>query len=150
MRGFPRLSFSISTFAAAAALQGCGESTLRTESALKLETSPLELRLALEGPVEIMMQGPSTSYEGTYISEEQFDWIDEDKTSAEWVRAAFGPPDFETDLSDGSQVWRWTFRPTRSEGELFKVFGGSDEPEPSHITALVQIRNGVVVAKRRG
>lgn len=124
--------------------------TITTDHTMRLETTPFEARLALEGPIEVSMQMPSVIYDGTYISEEQFKWIEEGETTGEWVIAALGEPDFKSTLSDGSEIWRWSFRPTAAQSNLFKLIGKSDEPEPSNINVLVHVREGVVIDARRG
>jgi hypothetical protein len=129
---------------------GCGETRVKSEHTMRLETTPFEATLALEGPIEISMQMPSVTYDGTYISEEQYKWVESGKTTGEWVVAAYGVPDFVTALSDGSEIWRWTFRPTRAEGQMFRLFGKDDEPAPSHISTIVHVRGGIVVDKHRG
>jgi hypothetical protein len=126
------------------------EGTITTDHTMRLQTSPFEARLALEGPIEISMQVPSVTYDGTYISEEQYKWLEEGETTGEWVIAALGEPDFKSTLSDGSEIWRWSFRPTAAQGNLFKLIGKSDEPEPSNINVLVHVRDGVVIDARRG
>jgi hypothetical protein len=131
-------------------LAGCGDTRVQTEHTMHLDMEPLELRLALDGPIQLMMEGPSVTYDGTFVSEEQLEWVDEKETTAEWVRAVFGEPDVITPLSDGTEIWRWSFRPTRAQGELLHIFGTEKEPEPSHITTMVRIRDGVVIEKRRG
>lgn len=114
---------------------------------------PVEGAITLEGPIQVQVAGPSVAYEGTFISEAMMDLVEEGETSGEWVLAVFGEPDFRAALSNGEEIWRWTYRPVRHQSALLDLFNIGDdeekEPRPEHVTAFVTVRDGMVVSKWR-
>lgn len=107
--------------------------------------------VALQGPLEITIQPPSVAYQGTFVSEEIMKLIKEGETTAEYVRAILGEPDFKSDLSDGTEVWRWTYAPVRDQTSFFSLLGkGDKEPRPEHVTVVIRFRGGVCIEKWRG
>lgn len=125
----------------------CGDSRMSMDGTMAFDGA-----MRLEGPIQIQMAGPSVTYEGTYVSEALFDQIDEGKTSGEWVLAALGEPDAMTSLSDGTELWRWSYQPVTQQGALITVWqtGGKDEPNIKQSITLIQLKNGLVAAKWRG
>lgn len=120
------------------------------------QTVPIQIQgavpIQLPGPVTIQIQGPSVEYEGTYISEALMERVQLGTTTGEWILAVIGEPQARTAMSDGSEIWKWVYRPTGSQGSLVNLLGQSDEkkPQPQPITAFVRIKDGVVVDKWRG
>lgn len=108
--------------------------------------------IQLPGPVTIQVQGPSVEYEGTYVSEALMERILVGQTTGEWVLAVVGPPQTKTPMSDGTEIWKWVYRPTGTTAPLLPVLGEGDreKPHPQPITAFVRIKEGVVVDKWRG
>lgn len=120
------------------------------------QTVPIQIQgavpIQLPGPVTIQIQGPSIEYEGTYISEALMERVQLGTTTGEWILAVIGEPQARTAMSDGSEIWKWVYRPTGSQGSLVNLLGQTDEkkPQPQPITAFVRIKDGVVVDKWRG
>jgi hypothetical protein len=148
MRSLPLLMTCITLLA----LSGCGETTLKSDSRIDMRMSePMRIEIAMAEPikVDVNIQGPAIVYEGTFVSEELMEQVDVDKTTAEWVLAVVGEPDQRNAVSDGSEIWRWAYRPTRQQGSFVNFLGG-DDPQPHHILAYVRVRNGIVIEKWRG
>lgn len=111
---------------------------------------PVQGTVTLQGPIQLNIPGLSGGSTGTFITEELFKMVKEEVTTGEWVIAVFGEPDFRSSMSDGTEIWRWTFRPLGDQSPLFRVFGNDKEPTPETLTTCVQIRDGTVIAKWRG
>ncbi|MBL8745185.1 MAG: hypothetical protein JNK58_02390 [Phycisphaerae bacterium] len=108
-----------------------------------ISTRPIQL--------QVQVQGPTVRYEGTYISDELLERVVIGKATDEWVVAVFGEPDAQSKLRDGSQIWRWTYRPVEQKVSLVEVFGGSEkEPKFSTRSVFIMLRDGVVVEKWKG
>lgn len=109
-----------------------------------------DLALKFEGPIQMKVDGPTIRYQGTYISESLLEQVQDGRTTGEWVLAVFGEPDERTKLSDGSEIWKWQYRPVEESAVAFSLFGGDkDKPRTPQMTAFVQVRDGVVVRKFR-
>ena len=113
-----------------------------------------DMALKLEGPIQMNMQlqGPTIRYEGTSISDELLERVNPGKTTGEWVEAVFGEPSKKTPLSDGTEIWRWTYKPVAQEVSVVSLFGGGSEKEPklASTTVYVQLRDGIVIDKWKG
>lgn len=109
--------------------------------------------LKVDGPLQMQMQvqGPTIRYEGTDVSEALFEHIEVDEVTDEWVLAVLGEPQARTRLRDGTEIWRWTYRPVEQQATVIEFFGGGQEkPELATRNTFVQIRNGVVIKKWQG
>ena len=110
----------------------------------------LDGRLALEGPINIHINGPGVRYEGTFVPKSSFERIATGTTRADWVLAVIGKPDSAATLDDGSVVWKWQYAPVEQSGSLVTLFGSSkDEPSPQPVICILRLENGVVVEKWR-
>lgn len=104
------------------------------------QTVPIQIQgsvpIQLPGPVTIQIQGPSVEYEGTYISEALMDRVQLGNTTGEWILAVIGEPQMRTKMSDGSEISKWVYRPTGSQGSLVNLLGREDpeKPRPQPIT----------------
>lgn len=135
-----------------AALTACSSPVeLKSDMKGRLEG---DMALKLEGPIQMNMQlqGPTIKYEGTNISDELLERVNAGKTTGEWVEAVFGEPSKKTPLSDGTEIWRWTYKPVAQEVSVVSLFGGGSEKEPklASRTVYVQLRDGIVVDKWKG
>ena len=87
---------------------------------------------------------------GNYVADSTFNQIQPGKTTEGWVRATLGPPTSKDRLSDGTEIWKYSYTERReSSGAVFLIFGGHDEKEING-TAYVEIKNGVVTNAWRG
>ncbi len=134
---------------ALAVLTGCSDHmSLETRMHGELETA-----LRLEGPIQmqVQMQGPTIRYEGTYISDELLGHVEIGKATDEWLLAVFGKPDAQAALKDGSEIWRWTYRPVEQTASIVEMFSSSEEePKLATRSVFVMLRGGVVVEKWKG
>lgn len=107
--------------------------------------------MRIEGPIQIQMSGPSITYAGTYVSEGMFEQIKVGATRGEWLIAVLGEPTARSVLSDGSELWRWTYQPVSQQGSLLTVWetGGEAEPDVKQSIAIVELRDDVVTAAWR-
>lgn len=129
-------------------LTGCASETLKMESSMK---GDLATTIKLEGPMQIQMQGPTIKYEGTYISDELLEQVDVSKTTDDWVLAVLGEPDARGNLRDGTEIWRWTYRPVEQQSSIVELWSKSDkDPKLASRSVFVQLRSGVVVRKWKG
>jgi hypothetical protein len=107
--------------------------------------------IALSGPITINLQGPSVDYQGTYVSEALMERIHLGNTTSEWLLAVIGEPEFRTPMSDGTEIWKWVYRPASAQQPLVNLLGQDDQrPTPQPITAYVRLQDGIVVDKWRG
>jgi hypothetical protein len=109
--------------------------------------------IKLEGPIELkmQMQGPTVRYEGTYISDELFEYIKVGEATDEWVTAVFGAADAKTELQDGTEIWRWTYRPVEQQSSMVEVFSESEkEPKLATRSVFVRLRARLVIEKWKG
>lgn len=140
--------------AATLALGACSEAKMTMDGTMKGEMKgDLNGAFKLEGPIQIQMQmqGPSVKYEGTYVSEKLLDRVNVGETRSDWLVAVFGEPTGKAVLGDGSEIWKWSYRPLEAQGSVFSVFGSGakDEPKLQQSTTFVRLNNGVVVEKWR-
>ena len=109
-----------------------------------------QMAVKIEGPIEMKVDGPTIHYKGTYVSDKALAEVVEGRTTGEWVVAVFGEPDVRVKLSDGSEIWKWQYRPTEETAMAFSLFGGDkDKPRTPQMLAFVQIRDGIVIHKFR-
>ena len=109
--------------------------------------------MKLEGPInmQVQMQGPTIRYEGTYISDELFDHVKLNKATGEWLIAVLGQPNAMSELTDGTEIWRWTYRPVEQQTSLVQVFSSrEEEPKLATRSVFVTLKDGVVVEKWKG
>lgn len=111
-----------------------------------------DMAFKIEGPIQIQMQGPTIKYEGTYISDPLYEIVKPGETTSDWIIAVFGEPNVRTELRDGTEVWRWTYKPIAQESAIIEVFGSDEKKEPKLTTrtVFVQIRDDVVIQKWKG
>lgn len=85
-----------------------------------------------------------TEYSGRYIGPETFAQIQPGTTNREFVLATLGEPSGKTPLSDGSEIWKWEYRKTKSgTGAVFLLLNSSDHTESVGAT-YVEIKNDLV------
>jgi hypothetical protein len=107
--------------------------------------------ITIAGPITIKLEGPSVDHEGTYVSEALMERVVLGTTTAEWVEAVIGKPDSVSKMSDGTEIWKWVYRPVGSALSVVGLLGGDEKkPQPQPITAYVRLKDGVVVDKWRG
>lgn len=136
---------SVLILASLVSLTGCSDSRMALESDMKMEGT-----LRLEGPIQMQIQGPAMKYTGTYISENLLDRVKEKETRADWILAVFGEPEEKGKLNDGTEIWKWIYRPTMQDSSLVTLFGKDDEPpRPQQSATFLRMREGVVIEKWR-
>lgn len=139
--------------AASALLGGCGDSKMSMDADMNMSMKgDVATTLKMDGPMQIqmLMQGPTVKYEGVYISERLLERVKVDETGTDWLLAVFGEPTDKAPLRDGSEIWKWSYRPLEQTASVVSVFGGSkEEPALQPSTSFVRVQNGVVVEKWR-
>lgn len=132
---------------------GCGENKMMMDTTMKGELKgDVAGTFKLDGPVQIQMQmqGPTVKYEGTFISEKLLDRVKVGETRSDWLVAVLGEPNFKTALTNGDEIWRWTYRPMEQTSSVLSVFGSSkDEPTLQPSTSFIRISGLTVVEKWR-
>lgn len=128
---------------------GCtGGEPMRVESKLDGTVTTV---LKLDGPLQMQLQGPIVRYEGVYISDELFERVDSGDTTDDWLIAVFGEPTGRATLRDGTEIWRWTYRPIEQSGSVVELLGGDDQdPKLATRAVFVQLRAGRVIEKWKG
>lgn len=128
----------------------CGEARMTMNGRMKGDLSGA---FKLEGPIQIQMQlqGPTVKYDGVYVSDKLLDRVEVGKTRPDWLIAVLGEPTGKAPLDDGSEIWKWSYRPLEQEASVFSVFGGGSQNEPKlqPSTAFVRLNGRVVVEKWR-
>jgi hypothetical protein len=118
------------------------------------QTVPISINqpvpIALTGPISISLTGPKVEYAGTYVSESLMERVQIGHTTDEWILAVIGEPDTRHEMSDGSVIWKWVYRPTATMPSLITLPGTEGRPDPQPITAYVRMRDGIVIDKWRG
>jgi len=111
-----------------------------------MTTAAAAATVCLAGLSGCLVSGNSTStMSGSYVGASTFSQVEPGVTSEEWVLAAFGEPTSRTNLSDGSQMLKWSYRQSKSgSGSVFLLYGGSNSTERQGAT-FVQVRDGLVV-----
>lgn len=111
----------------------------------------LTTTLKVDGPLQLQMQGPTIKYDGTYISDDLLARIEPGTTTDDWILAVLGEPDARAQLRDGTQIWRWTYRPTEQQVSVVEVFSKTEkEPKLATRVVFVQLRAGLVIEKWKG
>lgn len=146
LRAMTMRSFSVAAGCVGLLLSACGDSRMSMDGKMTFDGA-----VSLEGPIQIQMSGPSITYSGSYVSERLFEQIKIGVTRDEWILAVLGEPDARSSLSDGTELWRWTYQPASQQGSLLTVWqtGGKDEPNVKQSITIVEFRNGLVSAKWR-
>jgi outer membrane protein assembly factor BamE (lipoprotein component of BamABCDE complex) len=86
-----------------------------------------------------------TEYTGRHVGAETFAQIEPGKTTKDFVLATLGEPSSRATLDDGSELWKWTYRRSRSSrGSVLLLLAANNTAESEGAT-YVQIRDGVVV-----
>lgn len=135
----------------ASGLSGCSpiEGRFTADANAKLDGA---MTMRLEGPIVMQMQGPTVRYEGTYVSKELAERIEVNKTRTDWLLAVIGEPNGTASLDDGTEIWKWSYRPTEQTSSVVSVFGGGgskEEPRLQPVTTYVRLRSGVVIERWR-
>jgi hypothetical protein len=113
---------------------------------------PVPVALGLgSGPIVVNIQGPQVRYEGVNISDDLLDRVKTDRTTDDWVVAVFGEPTGRATLRDGTEIWKWVYRPVQQEGTVVELFGKSEkEPKLATRAVFLRLRDGVVIEKWKG
>jgi len=91
----------------------------------------------------LVMSSEKTEVEGTPVSEETFAQI-EPGSSEDLVIALLGEPTTRDDLSDGTNLLKWTYRKTTKKGSaVLVIFAGSKKTEEAG-TIYVILEDGRV------
>jgi outer membrane protein assembly factor BamE (lipoprotein component of BamABCDE complex) len=115
-------------------------------------TRPILHRLAaglLLAPAGLMagclISGHShTQVQGQYIGSGTLDQIEPGRTRADFVRATLGTPTSQTELDDGTEIWKYSYRRTTSgSGTVFLLLNTSNSTEKSG-AVYVMMKDGVV------
>ncbi len=134
----------------AAGIAGCSpiEGRFTADANAKLDGA---MTMKFEGPIVMQMQGPTVHYEGTFVSKELAERIEVNRTRTDWLLAVIGEPNAAAALDDGTEIWKWSYRPTEQTSSVVSVFGGGskDEPRLQPVTTYVRLRNGVVIERWR-
>jgi outer membrane protein assembly factor BamE (lipoprotein component of BamABCDE complex) len=92
----------------------------------------------------------SVHREGSYISEDTLRQVEPGKTSESWVLATLGKPTEKSEIANGYELWKYSYKETKdSNGYVFLLFGGSDQ-QVTGGKVFVELKNGVVTKCWRG
>lgn len=129
-----------------------GDMRLQGDMAMDMN-GRLETVLRLDGPLQmtVQMQGPTVRYEGTFISDDLLERVRVDRTTDDWLIAVLGEPDVRAKLRDGTEIWRWTYKPVVQQVDMIEIFGGEEkDPKLASRTVFIHLRDGVVIEKWKG
>ncbi len=135
-----QFTLAVGTMLLAVGISGCGHSRVETDSTLHGDMK-----------LEMHIQGPTIKYDGVFVSEKLFDRVKEGKTGTDWLIAVLGEPTSKAELRDGSEIWKWSYRPLEQGVSVVTLFGGGskDQPQPQPSSAFVRIQGATVVEKWR-
>lgn len=86
-----------------------------------------------------------TEYSGRHIARSTFDQIEVSKTRKDFVLATLGEPTSKRMLEDGTELWKWSYRRSKSSrGSVLLLLAANNTTESEGAT-YVQFRDGVVV-----
>jgi hypothetical protein len=85
-----------------------------------------------------------TEYSGRYLSPAAVSQIEPGETRQDFVLATIGEPTTKTALDDGSEIWKWEYRKTRSSSGSVFLLLNSDNQTRSEGATYVVFRDGVV------
>ncbi len=89
-----------------------------------------------------------TSYEGKHVDQSTLDKVKPGVTK-EFVEAAFGEPSKTEALSEGKELWTWSYTKTsKSHGHVFLLFATSNNTKEER-SVCVQFADGVVTKSWR-
>lgn len=91
----------------------------------------------------IINASSKTSQTGKYVSNETFKQI-QPGANKDYVVALIGEPSTKTQLADGTEIWRWTYRETKTSSGAVIFLINSDTQNESEKSSYVQMENGVV------
>ncbi|MBX3386358.1 MAG: outer membrane protein assembly factor BamE [Phycisphaeraceae bacterium] len=81
---------------------------------------------------------------GSYVGVETMEQIRPGQTTAEWVEATLGMPTSRQTLTDGAEIWRYSYTRTKSgHGAVLLLFSHRDSNTQTHST-IIEFRDGVV------
>lgn len=81
---------------------------------------------------------------GKQVSDATFNRIQPGVTTTEWIQGTLGEPSTKSTLSDGTEVWKWSYTKTKaSSGTVLFLFGGSSSKTTAG-SAYVEAKNGIV------
>ena len=105
----------------------------------------------VDKPIRVVIEGLAIEYQGTFVPAALFAQV-KDGDRDEYVRAILGEPDQKSDLSDGTTIYRWHFRPKTAPGTLVSLLGNRNNAEvpPEQVTTIVIFKSGLVTQKWRG
>lgn len=87
-----------------------------------------------------------TTRSGKYVGAETLSQI-EPGQSQEYVVALIGEPTSKTALSDGTAIWRWSYREKKTSGGSVVFLIDTDSADESERSTYVQFENGAVSKK---
>lgn len=108
------------------------------------------MRMLLIVPVALLLPGclinssSRTEYSGRYLSPAAVSQIEPGETKRDFVLATIGEPTTKTTLDDGSEIWKWEYRKTRSSSGSVFLLLNSDSQTRSEGATFVVFRDGVV------
>ena len=112
----------------------------------------MTMKLQVEGPLRLQMQGPMIYFEGLYISDDLFARVVPGQTTEQMTAALFGPAAETYPQPDGTVIWKWIYREHGFDTTMFTLMGDDEETtptQPQQIT-FVRFRNGIAIEKWRG
>lgn len=116
-------------------------SSVRRTAALALLAAPLAGGCVINA-------SSNSEVSGRYVSEATIQRIQPGK-DAEYVLALLGEPSSRTQVSDGTEIWKWGYRKEKRSGSgIAFVFSGKSTTTTEH-TTYVELKDGVVVKSWR-
>lgn len=86
----------------------------------------------------LVRSSSKTVYSGRYIGSDTIGQIEPGKSKDDFVLAVLGAPSSKTQLSDGSEVWKWEYRKKKtSSGAVFLLVDADDHTETAGATYIV-------------
>ncbi len=86
----------------------------------------------------LIRSSSKTVYSGRFIGGDTIKQIEPGKSKDDFVLAVLGAPTSKTELSDGSQVWKWEYRKKHtSSGAVFLIVDADDHTETTGSTYVV-------------
>jgi len=92
----------------------------------------------------LIVSNKEVSKSGVEVSENTLAQIEPGKTTGDWLQTTLGPPTVQSKLSNGNEIWRYTYTETKSSGgAVFLIFAGSDEKSVEH-AVMFELKDGIV------
>lgn len=104
--------------------------------------------VALAQGCVVISTGGHEDISGQYVSAETLEQIQPGSTQ-EYVRSLIDEPTTKTVLSDGTEIWKWTYSATTSSKSSLLFLINAEKNTKTHHNSYIQFESGLVTKSWR-